>query len=1013
MKKVRPRRKFSFTRLAATIITIVIIVGMIGALCGVGVLASMLKDKPDMDITRFENPESSIIYDSNNEVVSELGMTIRQNISFDELPSVLVDAFVAVEDSRYFEHNGFDVPRFTKAILSNLKTLSFSQGGSTFTMQLVKNTYFVDDEAGKEASRSGLDGVRRKVQEIALAIELEGITNKKVIFENYLNKLNFGGSNNIRGVQKAAEYYYGKDVSELNLAESALLAGVINGPFRYNPFRNLELATQRRNEVLYLMNYHGYISDTDYDLAKSIKVEDTLVDISSHKGSGQGIPYQAYIDTVISEVYDLTGLDPYTTPMRIYTYMDRELQEVMDDIQAENVEGYFEYPDEEFEVASISINNRTGAINGVLGGRNYSNGGALLLNHATDQFKQPGSSIKPILDYVLAFENLGWSTSHVVLDKPITYPGTSIIIANANGAYQGQVTLKDAVGNSLNTPAIQALQQVIDAKSSSYVVDYLNSMGFNVSLDTFNVQFGIGGGEFAVSCEQMAAAQGALINGGQYIKPHTIARIEFLEGKSPVNPVYTASQTVSPEASYLVSQLLYNNVYGSYSNLMQILRDDYAIYAKTGTTDWGSSGRPYNIPTGAIKDSWMVASTTDYTVATWIGYERAYADKPSYITMNAYLQNIQGRVTNMISDMNVQLHGQPQQMLKPDGVVSISHILGTYPYASPIEGMDEKYITSGLIKKEYASVVSPESVEVEAMTSDPSVSVNSGTIDIKWPEYKDADKMKVADEQIDISLKRSDGTVILEKSGHRLFDYSWVYGPVRYKAEIRINGERYGDVIKSENNEYKIENVPVNPGDTIEVLCYYGYENKDIDSNKIPVTFKVQDGVIKNPTLPQKESELASWFAENKIPVCTNIVYNKTNDPSLDGFIEKYVGPSYDISTGMVKDGTETSYAAGSHYGVYQSQASKAAFTRIEVYSYSETLTISKNSNSSRAGDVIQFIANTNSTSPNIYWSCFGPAIINENGLLTIDNDAESGSEITVTARLDSGKTESVTITVE
>lgn len=1007
MTNSKAKRKVNGTQIAAITISTLIILGIIGFCLGVGVVIYMLKDKPEMEISKFENPESSVIYDSQGNIAAELGMTIRQNISYDDLPNVLVDAFVAVEDSRFFEHNGFDVPRFTKAILANLKTMSFGQGGSTFTMQLVKNTYFVDDEAGVNAPKK----VSRKVQEIALAFELEGITNKKVIFENYVNKLNFGGSYNIRGIQKASQYYYGKDVNELNLAESALLAGVINAPNAYNPFKNLELATKRRNEVLYLMNYHGYISDTEYELAKAIKVEDLLQEYVTNKGAGNGIAYQAYIDTVISEVYKLTGLDPYTTPMRIYTYMDAELQSIMDDIQAGEVEDYFSFPDEEFEIASISYNNKTGAINGVLGGRNYADGGALLLNHATSQYKQPGSSIKPILEYVLAFENLGWATSHVVVDKPIVYPGTSLVISNANGNYAGQVTLADAIGNSLNTPAIQTLQAVIDAKSKNYVVDYLNSMGFNVTLENFNIQFAIGGGELAVSCEQMAAAQGALINGGQYIEPHTIARIEFLEGKSPVTPVYTSTQTVSAEAAYLVSQMLYNNVYGSYSNLMQILRDNYAVYAKTGTTDWGTSGREYGIPTGSIKDAWMIGSTTEYTIVTWCGYEKAQKDKQSYITYSAYLQNIQGRITNMLLDANVEINGNPEPMSRPSGVVSIEHILGTYPYASPIEGMDQQYVVQGLIKKEYASLISPETVEIKEMTSDPEITLNNSTLTIKWPEYPDPDKLQVAPDAIDISLKRSDGSKIIDVTGKRLFDYSWIYGPVRYKAEIKVNDVLVMDTIRSESNTVSV-NINTNPGDKVEACAYYGYDSRDINSVKRCKTEQVVDNLL-TLTIPDSLStnDVQNWANANGIAI--SFTAERTNDPALADKVKEYTG-------NKVVDGTVTSdnqtYHAGNIISIYQSQKPLLALV-CHYYTYEDSVAITAPSGPYVANTSYQFAATSTPANAPLTWTCSSASgsgvTIDTNGLLHIPDGFSGDIIVTVALTNNLSKTSSITINVQ
>lgn len=832
----KPKTKEEKLKTAALVVGITAGAFVLCTLFGLIVVIFLLNGKPQVDINDFVSPESSKVYDKNGEVIAELGMTIRENVTYDELPNSLIDAFVAVEDSRFFEHNGFDVPRFTKALISNLASMSFGQGGSTFTMQLVKNTYFVDDEAGINAPKK----LSRKAQEIADAMELETLTNKKTIMELYLNKLNFGGSRNIRGVEKAAEYYFGKKVTDLNLAESALLAGVINAPNAYNPFNNLELATDRRDTVLYLMKYHGYISDTDYELAKSIKVEDLLVKETTNTKTGTGIPYQAYIDAVANEVYQLTGNDAYSTTMDIYTYMDKDVQLLMDKIQEGRVEE-FEYPDDEFEIASIAVNNSTGEIVGVLGGRNYAGGGALLLNHAIDQYKQPGSSIKPIIDYAPAFENLGWATSHVVVDKPIVYPGTSIIISNSSGEYNGQVTLKDALGNSLNTPAIQALQSVVEKIDTEGIVKYMNNMGFSqITVDNFNIQFAIGGGDITVSCKQMAAAQATLMNYGDYYEPHCISKIEFKNGKNPITPAYKSTEALSDAAAYLTAELLYSNVHGGYANLMSLLNTSYPTYAKTGTTDWGTSGVEYGIPVGAIKDSWMIASTPQFTVATWIGYEKAQSDKQSYITLTDYLKNIQGKSTKLILDQTVASYGDPGKYERPEDVVGITHILATYPYASTIEGMDEKYIANGYIAKKYYSLVDPQTATVEAMTGKPTVSLTgSGSLSITWPEYPDKSKLTGAGDTMDISLKKSDGSVILEATGKRLFDYSFVFGPIKYKASVTQNGNNVANII-SDTNTYSGQ-LSINPGDKINVCAFYGYEHRDINSNQECQDLNVSD----------------------------------------------------------------------------------------------------------------------------------------------------------------------------
>ncbi|MBQ1446899.1 MAG: transglycosylase domain-containing protein, partial [Solobacterium sp.] len=218
------------------------------AFCVGGIaLKVMLRDRPQLVISDFFSPESSHIYDKDGNLIADVGTQIRENVTYDELSEALIDAFLAVEDSRYFGHNGFDLPRFTKSTFVTLKNVLLHnperEGGSTFTMQLVKLTYFQNDETGYTHQKD----IEYKIQQIALAIELEKQSNKEAIFELYLNKMNFGGTGNIRGIEKAAQYYYGKSASQLNLAESAMLAGVINSPYWFDPHNFLDYATNRRN----------------------------------------------------------------------------------------------------------------------------------------------------------------------------------------------------------------------------------------------------------------------------------------------------------------------------------------------------------------------------------------------------------------------------------------------------------------------------------------------------------------------------------------------------------------------------------------------------------------------------------------------------------------------------------------------------------------------------------------------------------------------------------------------
>ena len=829
--QIKKKKKINKVNLWATIVSVVAAIGLIGLVVGVIVIFTLLQNKPTLNVSDFDQQESSVIYDSNGEEIANLGTVIRQNVEYEEIPNCVVDAFVAIEDSRYFQHNGFDVPRFTKAILENIRTLSFGQGGSTFTMQLVKNTYFTDDETGTEAARSGARGVRRKVQEIALALELENVKSKQDIFESYVNKLNFGGSNNIRGIQKAAQYYFGKDLSQCGLVEGALLAGVINAPNYYNPFYNLEAAQERVTEVLYQMRNHGYISKAEYELAKSVRVEDLLKDPFKSNEEGEGIPYQAYIDAVVSEVMTLTNLDPYTTTMHIYTYMNRGIQEQMDDIQADNMgEDYLTFPDPYFECASVCIKNSTGEVVGIMGGRNYANGGQLLLNHATEQYKQPGSTIKPILDYALAFENLGWATDHVITDRPMYYDDVSkIVIQNDSGTYVGDVTLKQAVGLSINTCAIQALQAVLDAKKYEYVVNYCQSLGYNFNLEDFDIQYAIGGTTCEVTPYQHAAAYAAIMNYGMYNKPHTISRIEFTNGKSPITPVYTSQQVLSEAASFLTTELMYSNVQNYGGTYSFVKSDDYAVYGKTGTTDYGTSGASFGIPSGAIKDGWLVAATSEYTTVTWVGYEKAVSGQQSYIERDYYYnERPQGKIAHLILEAAYQYgDGQPVKLEKPAGVTSITHVIGTWPYAAFTEGMDESLRTTGMIKSDSVKLVSLATPKVEELKD---FSMDDNAITIKWTEYPDKNKLDTAASVKDISLRNSSGEVIIAASGTCLFDYTKLYGPIRYMADVTVNGETTH--IVSKENKYDMS-IHASPGDKVKVEGYYAYESGAFTSNKI------------------------------------------------------------------------------------------------------------------------------------------------------------------------------------
>lgn len=785
--KINQEKKWTPGRIVKWVIGTLLALGYLIAFIGCFVAynfgTKMINAAPELKIENLLSSESSKVYDSEGVLIADLGEYLRENITYDELPESLVDAFVSIEDSRFFEHNGFDVPRFTKAFLeiaqNALRThqIVFSQGGSTFTMQLIKNSYFTVD--AKENSTIASKSIDRKVQEIYLSLNLEQMVSKEEIFEMYVNKLNFGG--NIRGVQKAAQYYFGKDAKELTLSESALLAGIVNLPNSYNPYYHLDWATERRNEVLDLMVYHGYINENEAVLAKSIKIEDLLVG-ENYVQKQAGGSYQSYLDAVINEVIEKTGKSPYDSSMEIYTCLKRNVQDEIDAIQAGENESVI-FPDDQMQVAIVSMNNQTGEIVGLGGGRNYEEAGARAFNRATQMYNQPGSSVKPFLSYALAFDYLGWATDHVLTDRPYVYRGTSLRLQNFDGKYRGDVLLNEAVAASLNTPAIQTLQEVLDTIGRDAVIEYLQDLGFDkVTQDNFDTGFGIGGSTFTATPVQLAGAHAALINGGRYIEPHTISRIVFADGSEYIADT-EGKQVISEAAAYMVATLEQYCVEGPFYNYMQILKREYPIYAKTGTSDWGTYGIQYGIPRGAAKDKWMVSSSSQFTNVVWLGYDKAEEGVATWFDSYKSSQNIPGKISKeMLDVLHEDMEEKPGALIRPEDVVSITHIIGTFPYVAPIAGMDSSLITTGLIKKEFAVLSNTIGTSNTGLNSFSAHFDEEGALVLTWGTGNCVDGMK------DISLHENG--VNYEATGRCYFDWSMLYGSGGSKAaDIMVNGE--------------------------------------------------------------------------------------------------------------------------------------------------------------------------------------------------------------------------------
>ena len=791
-------RRNRILKIADGVMIFILCIYMIIGTAGITLVRKLTDDIPSLDLSRLKSEESTIIYDGDDNVITEVGTYYRQNITYEDCPESLVDAFLAIEDSRYFTHNGFDIPRFSKSII-NTFVHGDMQGGSTFTMQLVKNSYFSIEDGQQSTERKAT--IRYKVQQILLSMELETKMDKKEIFALYINKVNFG--DRIRGVQKAAQYYFGKNVSDLSLSESAMLAGIVNLPNRYNPYYYLDYATTRRNQVLSLMVTHGYISQQEYDLASSIRVEDLL---SGGKNMNtENMQFAEYTDVVLQEALALMGKDPVLHGMEIHTALNRTVQNTIESIE----DGSYgiSFSNDTMQTAIISIDNTNGEIIGIGGGRNY-NGGAMLLNRATSMYKQPGSTIKPVLSYALAFEYLGYSLDEILMDRPISFPAEERVLVNANGKYAGEVTLKDAVAKSLNIPAILTLEKVTSKIGGQAVVDYMHSIGLSTaSNENFHMSYAIGGNLLEATVLEMAGAHAAIINHGVYNKPHTIRRIVTSSGQE-YSPDGLNVQVLSSGSAWLTAQLMKNNVDvgNQLYNYMGVLQKDYPVYAKTGTTDWGEDGLQYGIPVGVMKDKWMIASTSNYTNAVWLGWDKAVAGGYTYFTSWMDQQNITGQINlALINAQETIPTASVAGVPRPDDVTDVTYQKGTWPHVTSTSSYNS--ITSQVSVTGLSNMPSIDSTNALQSLS---ASVYNNILYITW-----GGKKGCGGGSIDISLK--DGNRIRESAYGACLANTYSAYPynTKYYADVYIDDALYYSVTSDDGTYNGYSQMP--EGSTIKV----------------------------------------------------------------------------------------------------------------------------------------------------------------------------------------------------
>lgn len=657
-KKGRTKRK-----LWKKVLTLFVILGAMGIFCVFGFFLYIVASTGKFDPNALANQDQTIVYDSEDNVIAKLGKEKRESVTYDELPQVLIDAIIATEDSRFFQHNGVDGARFLKASLGQITGNSSAGGASTLTMQVVKNNLTSTDQT-----------IVRKFKDVYLSVFfMEKKYSKQEIMEFYVNDSLLGG--NVYGVEEASKYYFNKSVSQLSLPEAALIAGLFQSPNGYNPYYKPKNAQKRMATVLKLMVRHGYITQKEADVANSIDVSSLLSGVNDDNG------YQGYIDAVIEEVEKKTDSNPYLVSMEIHTAMVPSIQTGLNKILSGS-DGY-KWKDDKVQAGITVMDVNSGAINAIGAGRNRK--GELTYNYATMAKRQPGSTAKPIFAYGPGFEYDNFSTYQLFMDEAWSYSdGTSF--GNWDSGYKGLMTLRDALSISRNVPAIKALQTVNKDVGNKKIVEMVENLGIKLKDNVAYESYAIGGLDTGVTTVQMAAAYAAFANGGYYIEPYCVKSITYRSTGETKQFESKKVRAIKESTAYLMTNVLEYAAHYGFSGGTGSYRGTVA--AKTGTSNYSESTlRKYGLPSSAVNDLWTVAYTPKHSIALWYGYDEID---------NKYYNSYGGPKDNLMSAIMKYIPVTNEKFKQPSSVISSQVEFGTWPAKKPSE-----YTPSDLIRTEY------------------------------------------------------------------------------------------------------------------------------------------------------------------------------------------------------------------------------------------------------------------------------------------------------------------------
>ncbi len=559
----------------------------------------------------FKTSQTGTAYAADGTIISTWkGEKDSSYVTIENMPVQAAAAIVSIEDKKFYRHNGIDYKALLRAAKAMIENGEVKQGGSTITMQLAKNIFLSQERTWQ-----------RKIEEMFIARELEEKYSKDKILEFYLNNIYFG--NGYYGIQTASKGYFNRNISELSLSQIAFLCAVPNNPTLYDPLTNMENTISRRNRILKNMVEDGKISEIDY--AQAITEEIVLERPPEAKKNDYVQTYTYYCaaralmelegfefqyefedkeeqseyEEEYSALYAECQRKLYTAGYQVHTSLDLELQQQLQQSVDENLGQFTEVNEEgvyKLQASAVCIDNETGYVKAIVGGRSQEFSG-YTLNRAYQSFRQPGSAIKPLIVYTPLLEK-SYTADTLVVDEPIE-DGPK----NANGAYQGEVTLRYAVEHSINTIA----WKLFDELSPVTGLSYLKEMDFShLDKEDYRLSTALGGFTHGTSALEMASAYSALENDGIYRKPTCIVKILDSNG----NEIYVSNQAgeevYRQNAARQMSDILKGVITSGTAKGLGL--GEMPSAGKTGTTN-------------DRKDGWFVGYTRYYTTSVWVGYD--------------------------------------------------------------------------------------------------------------------------------------------------------------------------------------------------------------------------------------------------------------------------------------------------------------------------------------------------------------------------------------------------------